>query len=110
MGWFSRRQPEKATAPTAAAPASSTTGVDATGQVLASLREYVSRLSDGKLAVGAIDAKGHIFDCGYVDSFKSAELLNFVEKQFGVSIPEVELVGALCTLESIARHVAGKRG
>jgi acyl carrier protein len=70
----------------------------------------VSHLSDGKLGIDAIDPKGHIFDCGYVDSFRSAELLSFIEKRFGVSIPEVQLVGALCTLDAIARHVAGKRG
>lgn len=125
MGWFSRKQTPSSEDNGAAPrgldsarsgrdqqqPPAAAFGADASGAaaVLASLRECVSRLSEGKLAVEAIDPKGHIFDCGYVDSFRSAELLNFVEKQYAVSIPEVQLVGALCTLDAIARHIAGQR-
>jgi acyl carrier protein len=102
MSWFRRKQPAESPSAAAAAPG-------APDVVLDSLRECVVKLSDGKLTAAAIDPKGHIFDFGYVDSFKSAELLTFVEKQYGVSIPEVQLVGQLCTLDAIARHIQGKR-
>jgi acyl carrier protein len=109
MSWFRRKQPAEA-APQPPAPAApSPTPAGPSDAVLDSLRECVVKLSDGKLTAAAIDPTAHIFDFGYVDSFKSAELLTFVEKQYGVNIPEVQLVGALCTLEAIARHVQSKR-
>ncbi len=108
MSWF--RKKEKAPKPEAPAAAPVTPAPPSTAEVvLDELRSTVARLSEGKLGVEAINPNGHLFDQGYLDSFKSAELLLFVEQRFGVSVPEVMLVGRLSTLAALAAHVQQQR-
>jgi len=110
MGFFSRKsapKPEEKQAPPAPEPSAPAAGGSAEA-ILANLRAFVVKLSEGRVTAEAIDPKGHIFDYGYVDSFKSAELLAFIHKQYGVEIPEVHLVGRLNTLDALARHIQGQ--
>ncbi len=52
----------------------------------------------------------NLFDYGYVDSFGAVELIGFVESNFGIKIPESDLV--VCPLDSIrtiAEYVEARR-
>jgi acyl carrier protein len=121
MGFFSRKaKPSKEESSKATSLPSQTLsapGADLSGEsrsassedVMSGLCECVVRLSEGKLARETIDPRAHIFDFGYVDSFKSAELLVFIQKHFGVEVPEVQLVGRLSNLEALAKFIEEKR-
>lgn len=69
------------------------------------LRAFVVEKSDGLLEPDAVDPEGHLYDAGYVDSQSSVALLAFIEGEWGVEVTEVELVGRLSSLDSLARHV-----
>jgi acyl carrier protein len=118
MGFFSKKKsPSAVPAVTPAAvspvrtPSTPTDGrspMDSVGsndEIERALRECIAQLSDGKLTASAIDPRAHLFDFGYVDSFKSAELLSFIQKRWGVDVPEIQLVGRLNTLDALARHI-----
>lgn len=90
-------------APRGAAPPSGTVG-DAR-EVLADLEATVIRLSESKLAPGDLDPNGHMFDFGYVDSLSAVNLLGHIEERYGVSVPDVELVGRLSSLQALADHI-----
>ena len=106
MGLFSRKNKE-AKPKAAAAPASEPQGPAPTGAeaIQRELRACLAGLSDGKLTPDAIDPRSHLFDFGYLDSFRSAELLAFIERRFGVQVPEMQLVGKLCTVDALGRHI-----
>ena len=47
-----------------------------------------------------------LFEAGYVDSVGLAELLGFLEEEFGVEVPDAELVSDdFTTIDGIARVV-----
>jgi acyl carrier protein len=101
--WFSKKssqQPEPAVA--AVAPAG------APALVTDWLRATVARLSRDHLPSDAIDVRAHLLDSGYVDSLSSTELLTGIERQFGVRIQEMELVGKLCNIEALAREIESR--
>jgi len=77
-------------------------GVDG---VVLELKQKLAELSEGKLQAGAIDAKGHLFDYGYVDSLSAVMFLAHIEEQYGVHIEDMDLVEKYTTLDAIARHV-----
>jgi acyl carrier protein len=79
---------------------------DALHEVESTLRRFFAERSDGSLAPDAIDRTRHLFDAGYLDSMSSLALLDFIEERYGVEVPEVELVGGLGTLASLAEYVA----
>jgi acyl carrier protein len=78
-------------------------GVD---EIVAGLTQQLAELSDGKLAASTIDAKGHLFDFGYVDSLSAVQFLAHIEEKYGVAIEDMELVEKYTTIDAIARHVA----
>ena len=97
--WFSKKNnPQPAVA--VAVPA-----VVNSGSVLDWLRATVARLSRDHLPPDAIDLRAHLLDSGYIDSLSSTELLAGIERQFGVRIDEMDIVGRLCTLEALAREI-----
>ncbi len=106
MGLFSK----KAKAPKASAPAepSGPAPTDLEG-IQADLRGCLARLSEGKLAPATIEPRSHMFDYGYLDSFRSAQLLAYIERRFGVQVPEMQLVGKLCTVEALGKHIGESR-
>lgn len=77
--------------------------------VLADLRRLLCKVSNEDLREEEIDPTLEIYEAGYVDSITGAELLLQVEQQYGVFIPETELVGSLATLDALARHVAAAK-
>jgi acyl carrier protein len=79
---------------------------DALDEVEATLRRFLAERSDGSLTPHAIDRTLRLFDAGYMDSMTSLALLDFLEERYGVEVPEVELVGGLGTLASLAEYVA----
>ena len=78
--------------------------------LLDALRQQLVEISEGKLQAAEIDAEGHLFDCGYVDSLSAVMFLAHLEERYGVRIEDVELVETYTTLEAIARHVQQSRG
>jgi acyl carrier protein len=83
---------------------SGTTGKRA--EVEWSLRRFFAERSGGALTPDAIDPSVHLFNAGYVDSMSSLTLLDFIDERYGVTVPEVDLVGGLCTLSGLAEFVA----
>jgi acyl carrier protein len=75
-------------------------------EVEASLRRFFAERSGGALAPESVDPTRHLFDAGYVDSMNSLTLLDWIEERYGVVVPEVDLVGGLGTLASLAEYVA----
>lgn len=71
-----------------------------------SLRRFFAERSGGALTADAIDPSVHVFNAGYVDSMSSLALLDFIDERYGVTVPEVDLVGGLCTLSGLAEYVA----
>jgi acyl carrier protein len=100
--WFSKKStphpaPSAASATPEAAPTSSS-AVDW-------LRASVSRISRDHIPSGDIDIRAHLLDSGYVDSLSATELLAGIERQFGVRIQEMDMVGRLCTIEALAHEI-----
>ncbi len=79
------------------------------GDVLVELRQWVSGNSPRKLAVEQIDCEVHMYDAGYVDSLKGADLLVHIEKRYELFIHETDLVGNLASLDALAKHIVAKR-
>lgn len=75
-------------------------------EIEASLRRFFADRSGGELAPELIDPAVHLFDAGYVDSMSSLTLLDFIEQRYGVSLPEIDLVGGLSTLAALVEYVA----
>ena len=98
--WFSKKSsppPIAASAAPEAAPAS--------GSTVDWLRANVSRISRDHVPPGDIDIRAHLLDSGYVDSLSATELLAGIERQFGVRIQEMDIVGRLCSIEALAREI-----
>ena len=79
-------------------------GVDG---IVPELKQKLAELSEGKLQASAIDAKGHLFDYGYVDSLSAVMFLAHIEEKYGVHIEDMDLVEKYTTLDAIARHLTG---
>jgi len=85
-------------------------GIDALrADVEKTLRGFFVERSGGSLTPDAIDPTVHVFEAGYVDSMNSLTLLDFIEQRFGVTVPEVDLVGPLSTVAALADYVVRKR-
>lgn len=105
MGFFSKKRPSEAGP--ADVPAASGAAAPA-GGVLDVLRATVSRLSRDHLAPESLDVRSHLLDSGYIDSLSATELLTTIERQYGVRIEEMDLVGRLCNLEALAREIEAR--
>ncbi len=75
-------------------------------EVEASLRRFFAERSAGELTPDSVDPSVHLFNSGYLDSMSSLTLLDFISERYGVAVPEVDLVGGLCTLSGLAEYVA----
>jgi acyl carrier protein len=75
-------------------------------EIEASLRRFFAERSGGALSADAIDPSVHLFNSGYLDSMSSLSLLDFIDERYGVTVPELDLVGPLCTLAGLADFVA----
>ena len=78
-------------------------------EIVSGLAQQLAELSEGKLVASTIDAKGHLFDYGYVDSLSAVMFLAHLEEKYGVHIEDMDLVEKYTTLDAIARHVAESR-
>ena len=78
-------------------------------QIVAELKQQLAELSEGKLDAGSIEATGHLFDYGYVDSLSAVMFLAWIEESFGVHIEDLDLIEKYTTLDAIARHIAESR-
>lgn len=81
----------------------------ARAETLEVLRAKIVELSENRLGPDEIDPSAHLFDYGYVDSMSAATFLSFVEDRYGVSVPDVELVAKLSTLDAIVDFVEASR-
>jgi acyl carrier protein len=69
------------------------------------LRARLVEYSDGKLRAYEIDAHGHLFDYGYIDSLSAVSFIALVEEEYGARIEDVELLDQLSTLDAIAARI-----
>jgi len=76
--------------------------------VLDDLRRHIGASSRDSLPADAIDTRAHLYDAGYVDSITGADLLVHIERRYGLFIPETDLVGRLCSLDALARHIVSE--
>ncbi len=105
MGFFTKKRPPESDF--ADGPGPSAAAAPA-GTVLDVLRGTVSRLSRDHLPPESLDVRGHLLDSGYIDSLSATELLTTIERQYGVRIEEMDLVGRLCNLEALAREIEAR--
>jgi acyl carrier protein len=71
------------------------------------LREQFSIVDDDPGFTRTVD----LYDTGFVDSVGVVELLAFIEAEFGVDIPDSELLSSrFSNIEGIAQIVAGSTG
>jgi acyl carrier protein len=71
--------------------------------VLCRLKRFVADMSE--LSIDVIDHTEDIFECGYVDSLSSVDLLNIIEREYRLRIAEDALAERLSTLSAIAEHI-----
>ena len=77
-------------------------------QIAARLEGFVRRHFGVARDDPAFSRRAHLFQDGYVDSLGVVELLAFIHEQFGVEVPDEELVpDRFETIEDIARVVHG---
>ncbi len=81
---------------------------DARARIEQELRRFFAERSRGAISADEIDPTLHLFDAGYVDSMNSLTLLDFIEKRYGIAVPEVDLVGGLSTLGALCDYVASR--
>jgi acyl carrier protein len=74
--------------------------------VLDELRALLISCSAAPLASEHIDVDGDLFELGYVDSVTAASFVDQVERRFGITISDAELVGRLHCLKAIAERLA----
>jgi len=78
--------------------------VDA-GAIIDLLADDLVLISENKLARDEIEADGHIFDYGYVDSLSAVIFLARIEERFGVQIEDIELIESSTDLNSLAERI-----
>ncbi len=74
-------------------------------QIVEELRAQISEISEGALSPGSIDAAGHLFDYGYVDSLSAVTFLAQIEDRYGVQIDDIDLIERLHSIQAIAQHI-----
>jgi acyl carrier protein len=80
------------------------------GQVLATLKAFLSERMDESARVAAADIPdgAHVLDGGYVDSVTAADFLAFIKTRYGVRLAETDLAGGLGRLATLAEHLTGR--
>ena len=106
MGWFRSTSSSSPDSPNSEGSGRPSGGSSST---LQRLIQFLADESMGELRAEAINPDVHIYDAGYVDSMRSSDLLVFLDKELGVSIPEAKLVGSLSTLSALCEYVDTKR-
>lgn len=79
------------------------------GEVFDDLLAKLVELSEGELTPELIDPSGHMLDQGYISSLSAVTFIAHIEDHYGVRIEDMELLGALRSLEAIAAHVQQRR-
>jgi len=74
--------------------------------ILEELRALIVACSASPLTPEGIDVDGDLLELGYVDSVSAASFVDQVERRFGITISDAELVGRLHCLSAIADRVA----
>jgi acyl carrier protein len=73
--------------------------------LLEALRADIVALSEGKLALGEIDAEADVFDYGYLSSLTAVTFLMQIEERYGVEIEDLEIVEQFSTLSALADRI-----
>ena len=73
--------------------------------VLDDLVQWVCTNSSQGMTREDVDPDVHLYDAGYVDSMRGAELLVHIEERYRVFIPETGLVGELSQLRSLVEYI-----
>ena len=73
--------------------------------IIQELRGVIIKRSGGQLRAGEIHASDHLFEGGFIDSMRSAELLEYILQRHGLELPESTLLGRDGTLRGMARLI-----
>lgn len=93
----------------AARSAGSTVANGSADDILCALKAKVAELSNGQLGEEDLDADAMLFDFGYVDSLSAVTLISFIDSRYGVTVSELDLVGAINNLQLLAEHIQTQR-
>ncbi len=74
-------------------------------ELLELLRADLVEISEGKLALDEIDASGHLFDFGYIDSLSAVVFLARIEDRFGIRIEDLALIETLTSVNAVADRI-----
>jgi acyl carrier protein len=77
-------------------------------QVARELRVYLASKSRTRLSPDQVSGQANMWDVGYVDSLSYVEFLAFIEKQYNVTIPDVQLTARLSTVDAVARFICSE--
>jgi acyl carrier protein len=107
MGWLGKvKQALAGGPPEPGAPSPSEGAPTERAAILDELRAAIISCSATPLTPELIDVDGDLFELGYVDSVSAASFVDQVERRFGVTISDAELVGRLHNLAAIADRLA----
>ncbi len=75
-------------------------------EIVERLRCLVVQQSDGTRSPEDVGEGDHLYERGHLDSMSALALVVFIEDNYRVTIDEADLVGPLCSLDALARHIA----
>ena len=73
--------------------------------IIFDLQRVIAERSGGRLRAEQINATQNLFERGFIDSLRSAELLDHILQRYGLVVPESGLLGKDGTLEGLARLI-----
>jgi len=75
-------------------------------KIITDLQAYIAGKARNKLEPHEVSSSDSLWSAGHIDSLSYVEFLAFIEGQYGVVVPDVQLSGQLNTLEALGAFIA----
>ena len=76
------------------------------GKIIEDLQTYLAGKARYKVTPQEITSNDSLWSAGHIDSLSYVEFLVFIERKYGVVVPDVQLSGRLNTLEALASFIS----
>jgi acyl carrier protein len=74
-------------------------------KIITDLQAYIASKSRHKLDPHEVSSTDSLWSAGHIDSLSYVEFLMFIERQYGVIVPDVQLSGQLNSLEALGTFI-----
>jgi acyl carrier protein len=74
-------------------------------KIIITLQTYIAGKARYKVAPHEIRIHESLWSAGHIDSLSYVEFLVFIEREYGVTVPDVQLSGRLNTLDALATFI-----